>query len=111
MGDDSYNPIYEASEQKGLPILIHSTSGSHIKGSSFEYYRGKGRDLVNHAVGFPFGLIFPLTSTLAEGVAERYPNLKFVFVEGGVTWVTWLRQRLDDEFVKRKYEAPLLRRL
>ena len=46
-----------------------------------------------------------------DGVPERFPNLKFVFMEGGITYIPWLMQRMDDEYIKRKNEAPLLSKL
>ena len=32
-------------------------------------------------------------------------------MEGGITWIPWIMNRLDDEFTKRRLEAPLLTKL
>jgi len=109
MGSDDFNPIYEAAERKGLPILLHADNGNHMQGPFFEYYRDKYA--FNTSLGFISGLASHLTSLIVDGVPERYPKLKFVFIEGGVTWVAPLMHRLDDTIVKKKYEVPLLKKL
>src|SRR5207244_11154381 len=64
-----------------------------------------------HALSFPLLLARSITSVVLDGVPERFPNLKFVFMEGGLTYIPWLMQRLDDDYVKRSYEAPGLSKL
>jgi predicted TIM-barrel fold metal-dependent hydrolase len=41
---------------------------------------------------------------------ERFPRLKLVWIESGVSWLPFLMQRLDHEYVMRPSEAPLLKR-
>jgi hypothetical protein len=52
-----------------------------------------------------------LVSIISEGVVERFSNLKFVFIEGGITWIPWIMYRLDSEYLMRRSEAPLLNKL
>ena len=61
-----------------------------------------------HALGFPLSIIRHVTSLVLSGVGIRFPRLRFVFMEGGITWIPWLMNRLDDDFMKRSIEAPLL---
>jgi len=104
-GDESWNPIYEAAERNGLPICFHSEANVLPPFNRFKNF------LPIHALSFPFHLIMQLTSIVTEGVPERFPDLDFVFIEGGVTWIPWIMSRLDSEYVMRKSEAPLLRKL
>lgn len=104
-GDESWNPIFEAAERKGLPICFHSEANVLPPFDRFRNF------LPIHAISFPFHLIMQLTSIVTEGVPERFPNLDFVFIEGGVTWIPWIMSRLDSEYVMRKSEAPLLKKL
>jgi predicted TIM-barrel fold metal-dependent hydrolase len=105
-GDESFDPIYEAAQRKNLPVCVH---GHHYRrGGLLERFN---ISLYTHSLGFPFSIIGQITSIVLSGVPERFPNLDFVFMEGGVTWIAWLMQRLDDEYIKRRFEAPLLKKL
>ncbi len=104
-GSDAWDPIYEAAQKKGLSITFHANR-------DLEHPFYKGFEFVGaHALSFPFSLIRQLTSIVLSGVPVRFPELNFVFEEGGVTWIPWLYNRLDDEYVKRRIEAPLLEKL
>jgi predicted TIM-barrel fold metal-dependent hydrolase len=103
-GDESWDPIYEAAEKKRLPITFH---GDLYNMPPFDRYK-PGRSLPIRVLGFPFYLILQLTSIVAEGVQERFKNTKFVFIEGGVSWIPWIMQRMDTVYRMRRSEAPVL---
>jgi uncharacterized protein len=46
-----------------------------------------------------------------NGIPERFPKLKPIWVESGIAWVPFLMQRLDDQYLMRPSEAPQLKRL
>jgi hypothetical protein len=64
-----------------------------------------------HALGFTFANMIHLTNMIVNGIPERFPGLKLMWIESGLAWVPFLMQRLDNEYVKRTSEAPLLKRL
>jgi hypothetical protein len=41
---------------------------------------------------------------------ERYPKLKVVWIESGLAWLPFLMQRLDNEYMMRSSEVPLLKK-
>ena len=41
---------------------------------------------------------------------ERYPNLKVIWIESGLAWLPFLMQRLDNEYMMRSSEVPLLKK-
>jgi uncharacterized protein len=51
-----------------------------------------------------------MTNWILNGIPERFPKLKSVWVESGLAWVPFLMQRLDDQFLMRQSEAPMLKR-
>lgn len=106
-GDMSWNPIYEAADRKGLPICFHANVNTRHPFDRFK----KSSYLPVHTLSFPWYLILQLVSIISEGVVERFPNLKFVFIEGGITWIPWMMYRMDSEYLMRKSEAPLLNKL
>ncbi len=106
-GNDSMDIVYQACKKKNLPVCIHGGRGGAEPGGAYE-----GMEFVAwHSLTFPFSVIRHLTSVVLSGVPVRFPTLKFVFMEGGVTWIPWLMARLDDEYTKRRIEAPLLEKL
>jgi predicted TIM-barrel fold metal-dependent hydrolase len=104
-GDESWDPIYRVAQKKGLPVIFHGAAGKLPPFDKFKSFLGR------HALGFPWYLVLQITSLVIEGVPERFPNLKFGFIEGGVSWIPWVMYRLDDEYRKRRSEAPLLKKM
>ena len=51
-----------------------------------------------------------LTNWVINGLPERFPKLKLVWVESGLAWIPFIMQRLDHEFMMRVCEAPMLKR-
>jgi len=51
-----------------------------------------------------------LTNWIINGLPERFPKLKLVWVESGLAWIPFIMQRLDHEFMMRVCEAPMLKR-
>ena len=51
-----------------------------------------------------------LTSLVLEGVPERFPKLKIVFIEGGFGWIPATMWRMDQHFERFRSEVPHLKR-
>ena len=52
-----------------------------------------------------------LTNWIINGLPERFPKLKVVWIESGLAWLPFMMQRLDHEYLMRQSDAPLLKRL
>lgn len=104
LGHDRYNPIYEAAQRAGLPIIFHAG------GPNLEHFHSRGYKnlLETHSLAFPWHNMAQLTSLVIQGVPEKFPNLDVVFQESGIFWVPMVMNRLDTEYMKRQSEAPLL---
>jgi uncharacterized protein len=63
-----------------------------------------------HALGFSWFNILHCTNWLVNGLPERFPKLKTVWIESGLAWIPFLMQRLDNEWMMRSSEVPLLKR-
>jgi predicted TIM-barrel fold metal-dependent hydrolase len=104
LGNRKYDPIYERCEQLDFPVVYH-TGGSGLD----EYVRAGYQEMIEtHTLGFLESNMSQIVSVACQGVPEKYPDLDIVFMESGVTYIPGLVSRLDEEYLKRPEEAPLL---
>jgi len=102
---DSYMPLYSAIQATGKPLAFHS--GFHWGDQSMQQCN---KFISMHAISFVYYNIIHMTNWIMNGLPERFPKLKVVWIESGLAWVPFLMQRLDSEYMMRSSEAPLLKR-
>ncbi len=93
--DPRFDALWAAFEEIGLPVCIHVATGRDPRAA-----KGNGGAVLNFALGAMSQVVEPLAALLASGVFERFPNLRIGTIEGGVGWVPWLLETLDDIFYK-----------
>jgi len=103
-GQRYYYPIYEACERHGLPLSIHP--GTEGMGINHQPTPGWPTHYIEWHSLMSLSFQAHLTSFLTEGVFERFPNLRVVFVEGGVAWLAPLMWRLDSYWKALRSEVP-----
>jgi hypothetical protein len=109
LGDPRYDPIYEAAVRHGLPLVVHGAPGLNlVSGADYADFQ---RLIESHSLGFSVSNQIQLTSMVLQGLCERFPELLVVFEESGLFWVPMMQYRLDEYYLKRRSEAPLLTRL
>ena len=106
MGRRKYWPIYEACNEYGLKIMSHAfgSYGNPITGSGWGSYY-----LEDH-VGPAQAMQANIISLVAEGVFDRFPNLKVVSVENGLGWFPSLMWRMDASWRLLRDEIPHLQK-
>ncbi len=102
--ENRYMPIYAALEERGMPLGFHAGWNQQDR-----LLEGMNRFLSVHALGFVLNNLVHATNLVINGIPERFPELKFVMIESGLAWVPFLMQRLDNEYLMRTNEAPLLK--
>ena len=88
-------PIYQAANDLHLPICIHTGAGCPAFISLFDVER-------NHSFGH--SRVQPLLAfrdIIANGIPERFPRLKFGFLEASAGWVPFLLHILKRLFKQR----------
>lgn len=104
--DPSYMNLYRAVELSGKPLVFHTAY--NWNDPSFHQLNRFG---AMHALSFSHYNLIHLTNWLFNGLPDRFPKLKLLWVEGGLAWIPYLMQRLDHEILMRPSEAPGLKRL
>jgi predicted TIM-barrel fold metal-dependent hydrolase len=105
-GHRRYDPIYEAAEAADLPVLLHSVTVVHpvfpFNLHVFETEFGR------HICGHTFSIMANLVHMISAGVPVRYPDLRVALTEVGISWVPFLMNRMDKEYLERRREIPIL---
>lgn len=98
-----YMRLYAELEERGLPLGFHA-------GPDYNMERAVNRFLSVHALSFVTCNMVHLTNWVINGLPERFPKLKVIWIESGLAWIPFMMQRLDHEWLLRQSDAPLLRR-
>lgn len=101
--DAGYMPLYHELEERGIPLGFHA-------GPNYGTAAALNRFLSVHALSFVTCNMIHLTNWVINGLPERFPKLKVLWIESGLAWLPFMMQRLDHEFMLRQSDAPLLRR-
>jgi predicted TIM-barrel fold metal-dependent hydrolase len=101
LGTPKYWPMLEAAAHHDLPLSLHPGNAPNpLTGSGWPSFYFE-----DHMCR-PAPLLAQITSLIAEGVFERFPNLKFVIQEGGWSWVRPYMWRLDETWAQLRDEEP-----
>ena len=103
---NSYMKIYALLEEMNLPLAFHAGYNWN------EQSMGLMNKFISvHAIGFVFYNMVHLTNWVLNGLPERFPKLKVLWIESGLAWLPFMIQRLDNEYLMRSSECPQLKRL
>ena len=106
--DARYEPLFAAIQETGLPICCHIGMNTMLD------------DLARRDPTPQKGIFVPMVPLSAAeslgmwimgGVFERFPQLKVVFVEPGLGWVSWWLYIADDLMTRQGYEFPAITEL
>ena len=104
-GHPDFLPIIEEAERLNVPLAIHAGPQSHLGLEVFE------KHIEAHVLTHPVPIMGRLISLVYNGVFERCPKVRMVFLEAGAGWVPFLMERMDYEYKARPGAAPDLKRL
>jgi predicted TIM-barrel fold metal-dependent hydrolase len=102
LGRRHFWPIYAAAERLGLPIGIHAGSNYRNPVTSLGWPTSYVEDYTSQSQGFQS----QVTSLITEGVFAKYPKLKVVLIESGVTWLPGFLWRFSKFWRGARTEIP-----
>jgi len=102
---NSYMKTYALLEEMNLPLAFHAGYNWNDQTVGM-----MNRFISVHALGFVFYNMVHLANWITNGLPERFPKLKVLWVESGLAWVPFMMQRFDNEYMMRSSEAPALKR-
>lgn len=95
-------PIYAAAERHGLPVGIYAGSTYRHANTPVGWASYLSEDYINQAGAFQT----QLTSLITEGVLAKFPDLTFVLMKSGVTWLPGYLWRLTKFWKGLRSEVP-----
>ena len=101
-GKRQHWPIYQACVKHGLPLAIHAGSSFRHPVTSVGWPTWYLEEYSAQAQGFQS----TLGSIITEGVLNKFPDLRIVLLESGVTWLMPFLYRLQKTWKGTRFEIP-----
>ena len=98
--DESYDPLWSAVEESGLPLCCHigvNTALDDLTRRDPTPQKGVMVGQVALTTAEALGM------WILPGTLERHPDLTIVFVEPGVGWISWWLDTVDDMKTRQGY--------
>jgi uncharacterized protein len=105
-GHPMYEPIWRAAAECNLPVAIHASVGQ-MGATQFHHPCGHPAYMFEwHTSSYPATYAAHLSSLVCNGTLARIPDLRFVMVEGGISWSLALEYHLDKNWRMLRSEVP-----
>ena len=109
-GNRHYHPIYAACEEYGLPVCVHfGAEGSGIASSPTA--AGYPTYYLEMRMARPQIAMAHVASLICEGVFEKFPGFRFLFIEHDFFWVPGLMWHMDGDWKALRDYTPWIKRL
>lgn len=102
LGRRHYWPIYAAAAKHGLPVGVHAGSAYRFPVTPVGWPSYYAEDYAAQSLAFQG----QLGSLICEGVFSKFPDLKVVLIESGVSWYTPFLWRLTKFWRGTRSEVP-----
>jgi predicted TIM-barrel fold metal-dependent hydrolase len=107
LGDPYFFPLYLEAERLNVPICVHMFLGRYDSEATGTMRVDKF--FYSHLFGHPFEQMIALSVIIGEGVLDRFPKLRFVFLESGCGWLPYWLHRLDEHYEVLGVQTPELK--
>lgn len=104
-GDRRYDAVYAAATDANLPVILHAGGDLLLPGSP-----NRGTQFASvfeqQAMSHPLAAMANLVSMTGTGVFARFPMLRALFLEAGISWFAHIVLRMDKEYNENRRDIP-----
>jgi predicted TIM-barrel fold metal-dependent hydrolase len=98
--DPYYDPLWAICQELNIPVGFHETTGSRMRAAGTDRFKDLGTvHISSHSVE----QMLACMDVIMGGVMERFPRLRFAFLEGQCGWLPFWLDRMDDHY---EWRAP-----
>jgi len=108
LDDPALDAVWAAAARLGVPVLVHG-GGQAPDQVTVVIDRFTTR-LAQHALSHPVGHMMAVTCFTVGGILARHPSLRVGFMEGGIGWLPFWLERLDEHYELLPDQAPAIDR-
>ncbi|RQG87928.1 amidohydrolase [Natrarchaeobius halalkaliphilus] len=110
LGQPKYDQVFEELVARDLPLALHG-------GGTANWPQ---KDLIGNSLrtwSEAYGLVHPCRAMMMAGnmimtgVFDKYPELQVVMIEGGVNWVPFVSERLDEMYNDHPEDIQMTERM
>jgi predicted TIM-barrel fold metal-dependent hydrolase len=95
----NHDLFFAEADRLRIPIAVHFSLQFPVVDQLFDHH------FPNRVLAGIVPIMAGFTSVLCSGLLDRYKNLKFAFLEGGISWIPAHVERMDDHFENPRYRA------
>jgi predicted TIM-barrel fold metal-dependent hydrolase len=109
-GNAIYDPIYEAMCDTGVTMYVHGATGEigggapPLAGGAVMHFRLEMFASLHHPMSHH------LTSMVAQGTFEKFPQLRVVVAEQGIAWLPWFLTSIESSYELLRRESRWIKR-
>lgn len=92
LGHPYYAPFYEEANRLGCALCAHGGAHPDLGMNQQTIFAG------THALGHPTGIAITFVDMLFNGLFDKYPNIRFGYMEAGVGWFIMVMERAPGSY-------------
>jgi predicted TIM-barrel fold metal-dependent hydrolase len=104
LDDPDHYPFFAEAQRLGVPVCIHVGAGDGVPAATERF----DHPFFTHAMAHPFEQMIAVLCVVVGGLLERFPKLRFAFMEAGCGWVPYWMERLDEHYEFLQPTVPWL---
>ena len=98
--DAWYDPLWATCQQLDVAVGFHETTGSRMRAAGADRFKTLG---IAHISTHSVEQMLACMDVIMGGVMERFPRLRFAFLEGQCGWLPFWLRRMDEH---HEWRAP-----